>query len=140
MQNNPNNNLNFENSSDLRGIQPNVITRTKPDSEYLAENNKLLCKEIDTLVQDENDKNVYYCYNNGVNGANKKIVQWKKVEDLWIPKHVTHTSEYKQVDGNVCRIVTESCDSRNPSQNCMMKCFLNDKTVKTYTANYMAFP
>lgn len=134
MQNKSSNNLDFEYDSNLRDIEPNVITRSKPDSYYLEEVNKISCRDVDTLVQD--DKNVYYCFNNG---ENKKLVKWTRVYDLWIPKHLTNTSEYKEVEGNVCKIMTESCDSHNPSQDCQMKCFVNDKTVKTYTANYNAF-
>jgi hypothetical protein len=137
MQNKSSYNLEFKDNSNLRNIQPNIITKSKPDAYYLAEVNKIWCKDDNNLVQDDSNPNVYYCYNNG---DNKKLVQWKKIDDLWIPKRMTHTSEYKEVDGNVCRIVTESCDSRNPSQGCMMKCFLDNKTVKTYTANYNAFP
>jgi hypothetical protein len=137
MQNNSKNNLDFENDSNLRDVQSNTITKSKPDSFYLAEVNKIMCDEVDTLVNDDSNKNIYYCYNNS---TNKKLVKWTRVNDLWIPKHLTHTSEYKEVDGNVCKIMTESCDSYNPSQDCQMKCFLNDKTVKTYTANYRAFP
>jgi hypothetical protein len=141
MQNNSSSKLEFEDDSNLRDIKPNVITKPKPDSFYLEEVNKIVCDPSNILVQDITNKTYekdnYYCYNNG---ADKKLVQWKKVEDLWIPRNLTNTSEYKEVEGNVCKILTESCDAQNPSQSCAMRCFLNDKTVKTFTANYMAFP
>lgn len=137
MQNKSNDNLDFENNSNLRDIQPNVITRSKPDSYYLSQINKITCEDTDNLVQDDTNKNIYYCYNNK---GDKKLVQWKKVEDLWIPRNVKNSSEYKEVNENVCKIVTESCDAYNPSQGCMLKCMLNDKTFKIYSANYMAFP
>lgn len=133
--------LDFENDSNLRGISQNVITKPKPDSFYLAEVNKIVCGEGDILLQDNSnntfEKDNYYCYNNG---PVKKLVQWKMVEDLWIPRNLTNTSEYKEVNGNVCKIVSQSCDSFNPSEGCMLKCFLNDKTDKTFTAKYLAFP
>jgi hypothetical protein len=129
-------NLDFEDDSNLRGI-PTITTNQKPDSYYLELVNQITCDIGDTFVQDEKDKNIGYCLNNG---STKKLVQWTKVEDLWIPKHLTNSSQYKEVNGNVCKIVTDSCDSYNPSQDCMLKCFLNDKTTITYIANYMAFP
>ena len=141
MQNNSSNNLGFEIDSNLRGIEPNVITKPKPDSYYLEENNKIVCGTNDILVQDVSSKvdakDNFFCYNNG---ENKKLVQWKKIDNLWISHTLTNTSEYKEVDGNVCKVVTESCDVRNPSDKCVMKCFLNDKSVRTFTANYQAFP
>jgi hypothetical protein len=137
MQNKSNNKIEFEDDSNLRDIEPNVITRSKPDSYYLAEINKISCEDTDNLVQDDTNKNISYCYNNK---GNKKLVQWKKVEDLWISRNIKNSSEYREVNGNVCKIVTESCDARNPSQGCMLKCILSDKTFKTYSANYMAFP
>jgi len=139
MQNNSSVNLDFEDDSNLRGIQPNVITKSKPDSYYLEQNNKIVCDSADILVKDiSNDaKDKFLCYNNG---ENKKLVQWSKVENLWLSRNLTYSSEYKEVDGNVCKIVTESCDAQNPSDKCVMKCFLNDKSVKTFTANYQAFP
>ena len=36
MQNKSNNKIEFEDDSNLRDIEPNVITRSKPDSYYLA--------------------------------------------------------------------------------------------------------
>jgi hypothetical protein len=134
-------NLDFEDDSNLRGIQPNEIIKSKPDSYYLEQNNKIVCDSGDILVQDitknKDPNDNHYCYNNG---ENKKLVQWKKVDNLWISRTLTNTSEYKEVDGNVCKIVTEACDAYNPSDKCVLKCFLNDKSVKTFTANYQAFP
>jgi len=133
--------LDFEDDSNLRDIQLNVITRPKSDAEYIAELNKVSCNEGDILVEDDSnnsyEQNTLYCYNNG---DNKKLVQWKKVDGLWLSHNLTNTSEYKEVEGNVCKIETRGCDSRNPSQGCMMRCFLNDKTSVTYNANYLAFP
>jgi hypothetical protein len=129
-------NLDFEDDSNLRGT-PSVTTKQKPDSYYLELVNQISCDVTDTLVQDDKNKDVSYCVNNG---STKRLVQWTKVEDLWIPKHLTNSSQYKEVNGNVCKIVTDSCDSYNPSPDCMLKCFLNDKTISTYKANYMAFP
>jgi len=126
----------FEDDSNLRGIV-NTVIKQKPDSYYLQDVNKIMCKDADTLVQDSNDKNIYYCYNNG---NNKKLVQWTNVKDLWIPHRLTHTSEYKEVSGNVCKVITPGCDSMNPSQNCTIQCFKNDKTNKKYTANYQSLP
>lgn len=133
--------LSFEDDSNLRNVQPNPVNKQKPDSYYLEEINKISCNNSDILVQDNSDNTYqndnYYCYNNG---PTKKLVQWKKVDKLWVPKHLTHTSEYKEIAGTVCKVLTESCDSFNPSQGCNVKCFLDDKTVKTFTANYMALP
>jgi hypothetical protein len=135
-------NLDFEDDSNLRGLKLNVVTKPKPDSYFLTEVNKVMCESGDTLVRDNSNNTYandnYYCFNNGSKDMPKKLVQWKKVDDLWLPRHLTNTSEYKEIDGNVCKVITESCDSNNPSQNCMIKCFLNNKTVKTFTANYQA--
>ena len=136
-----NKSLSFEDDSNLRSINPNPVTLQKPDSYYLEELNKVVCPVTDILVNDNSnntyEKDNFYCYNNG---TTKKLVQWKKVGDLWLSRHLTNTSEYKEVDGNVCKVVTESCDAFNPSQGCNLKCFLNDKTTKTFSANYSAFP
>ena len=141
MQNKSSSNFEFENDSNLRDIKSNVITVSKPDSFYLAEVNKIVCNSTDILFQDNStntyEKDNYYCYNNGKNGENKKLVQWKRVEDLWISHNLTNTSEYKEVNGNVCKIITEGCDSHNPVEGCMLKCFQNDKTTSTFTAKYL---
>jgi hypothetical protein len=129
-------NLDFEDDSNLRGI-PSATVLQKPDSYYLSEVNKIVCEDSNMLIQDIENKNNYFCVNNG---PVKKLVEWKKIDDLWIPHHLTNTSQYKEVDGKVCKIVSDSCDAFNPSQDCMLKCFLNDKTSTTYKANYMAFP
>jgi hypothetical protein len=133
--------LDLEYNANLRDIKSNVITRSKPDAEYIAELNKVSCAKDAILVEDDSNnsyeqKNIY-CYNNG---DNKKLVQWKKVDGLWLSRNLTNTSEYKEVNGNVCKIETRGCDAYNPSQGCVMKCFLNDKTSTTFSANYMAFP
>jgi len=125
---NKSSNSSFENNSNLT----NYANTPKPDSYYLAEINKISCNDSDILVED--NSNNYYCINNG---PTKKLVQWKKVDNLWIPRNLTHTSEYKEIAGTVCKIVTENCDSFNPFQGCNVKCFLDDNTVKTFTANYM---
>ena len=130
--------LSFEDDSNLRDIKTNVVTRQKPDSFFLAEVNKISCNDSDVLVQD-NSNNTYqkdnvYCINNG---PTKKLVQWKKVDELWIPHTLTNTSEYKEVDDKVCKVISEGCDSYNPAQECMLKCFNNDKTTVTYKANYL---
>lgn len=133
--------LEFDDNSNLREIQPNLVTIPKSDADYIAELNKVVCDTGDILIEDNSsnsyEQSNFYCYNNG---ATKKLVQWKKVDGLWLPRNLAHTSEYKEVDGNVCKIVTPGCDAFNPTQGCMMKCMLNDKTTKTYSANYMAFP
>lgn len=133
-----NSDLGFENNSNLRDIKPNVVTRQKPDSFFLAEVNKISCNDSDVLVQ-ENSNNTYqkdnfYCINNG---ETKKLVQWKKVDELWLPRNLTNTSEYKEIDGKVCKVISESCDSYNLTQECMLKCFNDDKTVVTYKADYL---
>jgi hypothetical protein len=136
-----NKSLSFEDDSNLRSINPNPVTLQKPDSYYLEELNKVVCPVTDILVNDNSnntyEKDNFYCYNNG---TTKKLVQWKKVGDLWLSRHLTNTSEYKEIDGNVCKVVTEGCDAFNPVQGCNLKCFLNDKTTKTYSANYSALP
>jgi len=138
MQNNSSTSLSFENDSNLRGIQPNVITNPKPDSYYLAENNKIVCQDVDKLVHDDNfDSKILYCYNNG---DKKKLVEWKNVNSVWTPKYITHSSEYKEINGSVCKVISESCDSNNPYQGCQLKCFLDDLSTKVYTANFIALP
>jgi len=136
MQNKSTTDWSFEDDSNLRGI-PNQVTKQKPDSYYLQEVNQIWCKDSNILAQDKNDKNTFYCFSNG---EKKKLVEWKKVDDLWIPRRLTHTSEYKEVNGNVCKIMTPGCDSKNPSQNCVITCFNNDKTTNSFTANYQSLP
>lgn len=133
MQNKSVTKLDFENDSNLRAI-PSTTVMQKPDSYYLSEVNKVSCDDSNLLLQDNLNSNIYYCYNNG---PAKNLVEWKKVEDLWIPRKLTNTSQYKEVNGNVCKIMTNNCDSQNPSQDCMLKCFLNDKTSTTFKVNYM---
>lgn len=130
MQNKASSNLNFENDSNLRGI-PSVTTMSKPDSQYIQELNQIVCNSPDTLIQD-NSNNTYeqdtlYCFNNG---EKKKLVQWKKVDNLWINRNLTNGNEYKEVDGKVCKIITPGCDSNNTSEKCELKCFIDDKTTK----------
>jgi len=129
--------------SNLKGGSSNT-TKQKPDLLYLKDINKIWCKEPDTLVQDNSnntyESETYYCYNNGTNGNPKKLVQWKKVDGLWIKRHLTNSSEYKEINDNVCKVVTPGCDSFNPSQGCVLKCFLDDKTTNMFTANYEVLP
>lgn len=130
--------LPYVNDSNLNAI-PSVTTMQKPDSYYLQEVNQVMCNNPDISLQD-NLNNTYeqdnvYCYNNG---NSKKLVQWKKVDGLWLSRNLTNSSEYKVIDNNVCKVITPECDSSNPSQGCMVKCFLDDKTTKTFTANYQA--
>jgi len=129
-----------ENDSNLRGI-PSEITMQKPDSYYLQEINKISCSDSDKIVQD-NTHNTYeqdnfYCYSNG---PTKKLVQWKKVDGLWLGRHLTNSSEYKEINNNVCKVITPGCDSYNPSQGCVVKCFLDNKTTTEFTANYEVLP
>ena len=134
-----------ENDSNLRGPNnPSVTLMQKPDSFYLQEVNKVSCNNSDKLVQD-NSNNTYeqdnlYCYNNGSNGNAKKLVQWKKVDGLWIQRQLTNSSEYKEIDNTVCKVITPGCDSYNPSQGCVVKCFLDNKSTSTFTANYEVLP
>ena len=130
--------LDLEYNANLRDIKSNVITRSKPDAEYIAELNKVSCAKDAILVEDDSNnsyeqKNIY-CYNNG---DNKKLVQWKKVDGLWLSRNLTNTSEYKEIDGKVCKVITENCDTHNPTNDCMLKCFNNDKTIVTYKADYL---
>jgi hypothetical protein len=119
---------------------PSTTTVQKPDSYYIQEVNKIICNDSDMLVQDNTnntyEQDTYFCYNNGINGNPKKLVQWKKVNELWLNRHLTNGSEYKEMDNNVCKIITPGCDSNNPSQGCEVKCFLNDKSTKVFTINY----
>ena len=132
-----------EPDSNLRGT-PSVTTKSKPDAEYILEINKIGCDASDNLVKDNSnntyEQDNYYCYNNGTTGAPKKLVQWKKVDGLWIPRNFTNSSEYKEVNNTVCKVITPGCDSMNPAQKCIIKCFNNDKTSTSYTANYQALP
>ena len=129
-----------EPDSNLRGT-PSVTTKSKSDLEYIQEINKLSCDNSDILVQDNSsntyEQDNYYCFNNG---STKKLVQWKKVEGLWIQHHFTNSSEYKEVNNTVCKVITPGCDAMNPAQGCMVKCFNNDKTFSTYTADYQVLP
>jgi hypothetical protein len=123
---------------------PNQLSMQKPDSQYIQQINKPMCKKNDILVQD-NTNNTYeednmYCYNNGTKGDNKKLVQWKKVDGLWIGRHLTNSSEYKEINNQVCKVITPGCDSMNPSQDCQVKCFADDKSSNVYTANYVFLP
>jgi hypothetical protein len=132
-------NLSFENDSNLRDIQPNTITVQKPDSYYLEENNKIWCKGADDVLIQDNSNNTYeednyYCINNG---EKKKLVQWKKVGGLWLKHHFTNTSQYKEINNNVCKIISDSCDSYNPSQDCMLRCYADDGSTTTYKADYI---
>ena len=119
-------------------------SKEKPDSYYLKDINKIWCKDSDILVQDNTnntyEQDNYYCYNNGSGSDPKKLVQWKKVDGLWIKRHLTNSSEYKEINNNVCKVITPGCDSFNPSQGCVVKCFSNDKTTNIFTANYEALP
>jgi len=132
-----------ESNSNLRAL-PIQTTMQKPDSFYIQEINKIFCENSDKLIQDnstntyENDN--YYCYNNGTNGNAKKLVQWKQVDGLWIKRHLTNSSEYKEINNTVCKVITPGCDSQNPSQGCMVKCFLNDNSTNVFTANYEVLP
>jgi len=129
--------------SNLRAI-PSATTMQKPDSYYIQEINKVWCDSSDKLVQDNTnntyEQDTYFCYNNGTNGNAKKLVQWKKVNGLWLQRHLTNSSEYKEINNHVCKVITPGCDSYNPSQGCVVKCFLDDKTSNTFTANYEALP
>ena len=131
-------NLSFENDSNLRGIKTSEVTRQKPDSFFLGEVNKISCNDSDILVQDNSNnsyqKDNFYCFNNG---STKKLVEWKKVDELWLPRNLTNTSEYKEIEGKVCKVITENCDAYNPTNDCMLKCFNNDKTTVTYKADYL---
>jgi hypothetical protein len=129
--------------SNLRDT-PSKIISEKPDTYYLKEINKITCNNPDKLVQDNTnntyEEDNYFCYNNGTNGSAKKLVQWKKVDGLWIQRHLTNSSEYKEINNNVCKVVTPGCDSYNPSQGCVVKCFLDNKTTNVFTANYEVLP
>lgn len=129
--------------SNLRDI-PSATTMQKPDSYYISKINKIMCDDSDILVQDNTnntyEEDNYFCYNNGTNGNAKKLVQWKKVDGLWIKRHLTNTSEYKEINNNVCKVITPACDSNNPSQNCQVKCFLDNKKSSVFTANYEVLP
>jgi hypothetical protein len=132
-----------ENNSNLSGV-PSVTIIQKPDSYYLQEINKITCPDSDILVQDNTyntyEQDNYFCYNNGNKGDSKKLVQWKKVDGLWLNRHLTNSSEYKEMNNNVCKIVTPGCDSYNPSQGCVVKCYLDDKSTSVFTANYLNLP
>jgi hypothetical protein len=128
-----------EKDSNLRDIPVNTSMQ-KPDSQYLQDVNKISCDNNDILVQDNSNNSYqqdnYYCYNNN----NKKLVQWKKINGLWVQRHLTNSSEYKEINNNVCKVITPGCDSMNPAQGCQVKCFLNDKTTQVFTANYDVLP
>lgn len=132
-----------QSDSNLREI-PTETNIQKPDSYYITSINKIMCEDSDLLVQDNSnntyEQDNYFCYNNGTNGDPKKLVQWKKVEGLWIKRHLTNTSEYKEINNNVCKVITPGCDSFNPSQDCQVKCFLDNKKNTVFTANYEALP
>ena len=121
---------------------PNQTSKQKSDSYYLQEINKVWCKDSDILVQDNSnntyEEDTYFCYNNGTKGDPKKLVHWKKVNGLWLKRHLTNSSEYKEINNNVCKVITPGCDSFNPSQGCEVKCFSDDKTTSIFTANYEA--
>jgi len=129
--------------SNLRDV-PSKTTMQKPDSYYITNINKIGCDDSDIIVQDNTnntyEQDNYFCYNNGTNGNPKKLVQWKKVDGLWIQRHLTNTSEYKEINNNVCKVITPGCDSYNPSQNCQVKCFLDNKKSTVFTANYEVLP
>ena len=132
-----------QNNSNLSGA-PSTTTIQNPDSYYFEEINKIMCPDSDILVQDNTnntyEEDTYFCYNNGTNGNSKKLVQWKKVDGLWLNRHLTNSSEYKEINNNVCKVVTPGCDSFNPSQGCIVKCYLDNKSSSTYTANYLNLP
>jgi hypothetical protein len=132
-----------QSDSNLREI-PTETNIQKPDSYYITSINKIMCADSDLLVQDNSnntyEQDNYFCYNNGTNGDPKKLVQWKKVDGLWIKRHLTNTSEYKEINNNVCKVITPGCDSFNPSQDCQVKCFLDNKKNTVFTANYEALP
>jgi hypothetical protein len=122
----------------------NKLSMQKPDSVYIQQINKPLCSKSDIVFQD-NTNNTYeednmYCYNNGTNGEAKKLVQWKKVDGLWIGRHLTNSSEYKEINNQVCKVITPGCDSMNPSQGCAVKCFADDKSTSVFTADYVVLP
>jgi hypothetical protein len=94
--------------SNLREI-PTETSIQKPDSYYIDSINKVVCADSDLLVQDNSnntyEEDTYFCYNNGTNGNPKKLVHWKKVEGLWIKRHLTNSSEYKEINNTLINII-----------------------------------